>query len=97
MDKHATDDAARVLAGNPSASPDSDTALYPILDPGFPIEDRVANLLSLLTVDETIALLKMGIGVPRLGIPESDNFGTDLASRPIPQFLCKEQDPWMPD
>jgi beta-glucosidase len=42
-------------------------------DADHPVEERIADLLSRLTLDEKIALLKTNIGVPRLGIPKTDN------------------------
>jgi beta-glucosidase len=41
---------------------------YPFQNPGLPIEDRVNNIISLLTLDEKVALLSQRPGVPRLGI-----------------------------
>ena len=36
-------------------------------------EERISNLLSLLTLDEKIALLSTTLGVSRLGIPNTEN------------------------
>jgi beta-glucosidase len=44
---------------------------YPFQDAGLPIEQRVDNILSLMTVDEKIADIEMNSGVPRLGIPSA--------------------------
>jgi len=41
---------------------------YPFQNPDLPIEDRVNNIVSLLTLDEKVALLSQRPGVPRLGI-----------------------------
>jgi beta-glucosidase len=41
-------------------------------DPAAPMEKRIDNLLSLMTIDEKIACLGTRSGVPRLGVP---NFG----------------------
>ncbi len=42
---------------------------YPFQNPALPIEQRVDNILSLMTVDEKIAVIDMNSGVPRLHIP----------------------------
>jgi beta-glucosidase len=44
---------------------------YPFQDPSLPLEQRVDNILSLMTLDEKIACLFMSTSVPRLGIPEA--------------------------
>jgi beta-glucosidase len=45
---------------------------YPFQNPNLPIEDRITNLLSLMTVDEKIAVFGMGgTSVPRLGVPNA--------------------------
>ena len=41
---------------------------YPFQDPGLPIEERVNNIISLMTLDEKIACLGTRPNVPRLGI-----------------------------
>ena len=45
----------------------------PFRDPGLPMEKRIDNLLSLMTLDEKIDCLGTRTGVPRLGVP---NFGS---------------------
>ena len=42
---------------------------HPFLDPKLPAEQRIDNMLSLMTPDEKIACLGVQTGVPRLGIP----------------------------
>ncbi len=42
---------------------------YPFDDPNLPAEQRIDNLLSLMTVDEKIDCLGTITGVPRLGVP----------------------------
>ncbi len=42
---------------------------YPFSDPTQPVEKRIDNLLSLMTVDEKIHCLGTDTGVPRLGVP----------------------------
>ncbi|MGA3026146.1 MAG: glycoside hydrolase family 3 C-terminal domain-containing protein [Bryobacteraceae bacterium] len=44
---------------------------YPFQDPGLPLEQRVDNILSLMTVDEKISCLEFNSGVPRLHIPSA--------------------------
>ncbi len=44
---------------------------YPFQDPKAPIEQRVDNILSLMTLDEKIACLNTNSGVRRLGIPSA--------------------------
>lgn len=41
---------------------------YPFQDPNLSIEERVENIISLLTIDEKIACLSTNPSVPRLGI-----------------------------
>src|ERR1700691_3676224 len=45
---------------------------YPFNDPSLPMEKRIDNLLSLMTMDEKINCLGTNTGVPRLGVM---NFG----------------------
>jgi beta-glucosidase len=42
---------------------------YPFRDPSLPMEKRVDNILSLMTIDEKIDCLGVPTAVPRLGIP----------------------------
>lgn len=42
---------------------------YPFQNPDLPNEDRVNNVICLMTLDEKISLLQFRTGVPRLGIP----------------------------
>ena len=42
---------------------------YPFNNPNLPQDQRIDNLLSLMTVDEKIAVLGTQTGVPRLGVP----------------------------
>jgi beta-glucosidase len=42
---------------------------YPFNDPNLPPDQRIANLLSLMTVDEKINCLGTRTAVPRLGVP----------------------------
>jgi len=41
---------------------------YPFQNPDLPIEDRVNNIISLMTLEEKVAFLSSRPGVPRLGI-----------------------------
>ncbi|MGO9318446.1 MAG: glycoside hydrolase family 3 C-terminal domain-containing protein [Terracidiphilus sp.] len=43
-------------------------ASYPFNDPALPMEKRIDNLLSLMTVEEKVACLGTRTGVPRLGV-----------------------------
>ena len=45
---------------------------YPFNDPSLPMDKRIDNLLSLMTIDEKIDCLGTNSGVPRLGVM---NFG----------------------
>ncbi len=47
----------------------STRAAYPFLDPALPMDERIANLLSLMTINEKISCLSTRTGVPRLGVP----------------------------
>ncbi|MGA2030487.1 MAG: glycoside hydrolase family 3 N-terminal domain-containing protein, partial [Verrucomicrobiota bacterium] len=42
---------------------------YPFQNPDLPVEDRVNNVISLMTLDEKINFLHFRAGVSRLGIP----------------------------
>jgi beta-glucosidase len=42
---------------------------YPFQDPNLPEEVRVTNMVSLMTLDEKVGLLRFRSDVPRLGIP----------------------------
>jgi beta-glucosidase len=42
---------------------------YPFQDPELPMEERITNAISLLTLDEKVDLLRFRAGVSRLGIP----------------------------
>jgi beta-glucosidase len=46
-------------------------AAYPFEDPNLPIEDRVNNIVSLMTLEEKISCLSADPNVPRLGIKGS--------------------------
>ena len=56
---------AGVSPGSASQPPESQ---YPFQNPNLPIEDRIKNILSLMTLDEKIAALGTNPSVPRLGI-----------------------------
>lgn len=51
-------------------------AQYPFQNPSLPVEQRVSNLLSLLTPDEKIQMLGRSINVPRLGIHAQSTVST---------------------
>jgi len=51
-----------------AAGPVSGQYKYPFENPDLPLEDRVNNIVSLMTLDEKVALLSQRPGVPRLGI-----------------------------
>src|SRR6266852_9094983 len=47
------------------------TYKYPFQDPALPLEERVNNILSLMTLEEKVAALSTEPSVPRLGIKGS--------------------------
>jgi beta-glucosidase len=53
----------------PPAQPAAQQPTYPFQDPSLPVEKRIDNLLSLMTVDEKINVLGTMTAVPRLGVP----------------------------
>ncbi len=55
-----------LLAGPVASLPAQ--SLYPFQNPDLPVEERVANVVSLMTLDEKVAFLSSRPGVPRLGI-----------------------------
>src|ERR1700704_5476197 len=59
-----------VLALAPATAQQS---AQPFRNPALPMEKRIDNLLSLMTLDEKINCLGTRTGVPRLGVP---NFGS---------------------
>ncbi len=44
---------------------------YPFQNPNLPIEERITNLLSEMTLEEKIAVLGTSSAVPRLGVPNA--------------------------
>ena len=46
-----------------------ESAAHPFLNPSLPMDERIANLLSLMTLEEKIACLSTRTAVPRLGVP----------------------------
>ncbi|MFT4076761.1 MAG: glycoside hydrolase family 3 C-terminal domain-containing protein [Asticcacaulis sp.] len=56
--------ASIVCAGVPALAQDA----YPFRNPDLPAEQRIDNVLSLMTIDEKIDILGTQTGVPRLGI-----------------------------
>ena len=59
---------ALLLAGR---APLSAQNQYPFQNPGLPLEQRVDNILSLMTLDEKLACLATSTAVPRLHIPDA--------------------------
>jgi beta-glucosidase len=57
-----------VVATAQSAAPPAVQEPYPFQNPNLPIEDRVTNIISLMTLREKIAFLSSRPSVPRLGI-----------------------------
>ncbi len=51
-----------------SALASAQTNQYPFRDPALPLEERVDNIVSLMTLDEKVSFLSSAPGVPRLGI-----------------------------
>jgi beta-glucosidase len=45
------------------------TNQYPFQNPNLPLEERVSNAVSLMTLGEKINIIHFGVGVTRLGIP----------------------------
>ncbi len=58
-----------ILLGLAAGSAFSQTSQYPFKDPALPVEKRIDNLLSLMTVEEKVDCLGTRTGVPRLGVP----------------------------
>lgn len=46
---------------------------YPFRDSANALEDRVSNILSLMTLEEKLACLTVSTAVPRFGIPNAGN------------------------
>jgi len=47
---------------------------YPFNDPDLPVEKRIDNLLSLMTIDEKVACLGTNTRVQRLGVPNTGDW-----------------------
>ena len=62
--------AALLFCGPPAIAAE---APYPFQDPSLPVEQRITNILSLMTLDEKIGVLGTNSGVPRLQIPNAGN------------------------
>jgi len=61
--------AALLLLVTLAAAPATGQTRYPFQDPNVPVEARIDNVLSLMTLEEKLAAMGMaGIRVPRLGI-----------------------------
>ena len=60
--------SALLFSGSPAAAFQTQ---YPFQDPNLPLEQRIANIISLLTLEEKIACLGTNPSVPRLGIKAS--------------------------
>ncbi len=69
--------AARCIAGllliltSTIVIPSKAETQYPFQDPNLPIEQRIDNILSLMTLEEKITCLGAATAVPRLGIPNA--------------------------
>jgi len=50
---------------------------YPFQNPDLPEEERVENLLSLMTLEEKVATFS-GLGVPRLAVPKGQTVAVTL-------------------
>ncbi len=61
--------AAAISLACASAAAQGQAASYPFQDPALPAGQRIANILSLMTVDEKIDMLSTRSSVARLGIP----------------------------
>ena len=57
-----------VLLAMTGISARAQTNQYPLQNPGLPLEERVNNIVALMTLDEKIAFFSSSPGVPRLGI-----------------------------
>jgi len=57
-------------------------------NPALPTEERVSNILRLMTLDEKTAALRTSTAVPRLGIPDAGSSEGlhGLVQRPLPGF-----------
>jgi beta-glucosidase len=58
-----------ISAGVFLAAPAMAQDKYPFQNPDLPTEQRIDNILSLMTIDEKIDILGTQTGVPRLSIP----------------------------
>jgi len=61
---------ALVLSLSGTARAGAQTASYPFQDPNLPTEQRIDNLLSLMTIQEKVGALGTRSGVARLGVPD---------------------------
>ena len=56
-----------------SSAAQAPTAQYPFQNPDLPLEERINNILSLMTLDEKVSCLGTNPSVPRLGIKGSSH------------------------
>ncbi len=68
MDRKKCWSAALVLVALAVAQPALAQYTHPFENPDLPVEERIDNLLSLMTRDEKIEALGLNEGVPRLGV-----------------------------
>ena len=61
---------------------------YPFRNPDLPVDQRIGNLLSLMTADEKIDALSTNSGVPRLGVP---SFGSSEGIHGLQQRGSEER------
>ncbi len=61
--------AAGVLLGHHGHAAEPAAESHPFQNADLPAEERITNLLSLMTIDEKVACLGTNSGVPRLGVP----------------------------
>jgi beta-glucosidase len=61
-----------LYSGEPSEAPPQSQPPYPFQDPSKSVDERVNNIISLMTLKEKIACLGTNPSVPRLGIKSSD-------------------------
>lgn len=61
--------ACLFLAGILRVSAQTTSQTYPFQNPNLPLEERVNNIVSLMTLDEKVNFMTQRPGLPRLGIP----------------------------
>jgi beta-glucosidase len=103
MQRHFVATVLGLVFGMMSARAQQPT--YPFNNPTLPMDQRIDNLLSLMTSDEKVDCLSTRTGIPRLGVPSMGNTegihglvqrGSNAPNRPVRAAIPTTQFPQPP-